>query len=73
LLCLASLVRPTAFARPAESDYGRALDPSRFFGQRVFRDRVEPRWFDGGESAYAARRRMDFFVRHLLDVEPRRD
>ena len=25
-----------------------------------------------GESRYAARRRMDFFVRHLLGVEPRR-
>ncbi|HAL05209.1 MAG TPA: peptidase S9, partial [Verrucomicrobiales bacterium] len=24
-----------------------------------------------GESRYAARRRMDFFVRHLLGVEPR--
>ena len=24
-----------------------------------------------GESKYAARRRMDFFVRHLLGVEPR--
>lgn len=26
-----------------------------------------------GESPYAARRRMDFFVRHLLGVEPRQD
>ena len=26
-----------------------------------------------GETPYAARRRMDFFVRHLLGVEPRRD
>ena len=26
-----------------------------------------------GESAYLARRRMDFFVRHLLGVEPRRE
>jgi dipeptidyl aminopeptidase/acylaminoacyl peptidase len=25
-----------------------------------------------GERPYAARRRMDFFVRHLLGVEPRR-
>lgn len=26
-----------------------------------------------GETPYASRRRMDFFVRHLLGVEPRRD
>jgi dipeptidyl aminopeptidase/acylaminoacyl peptidase len=26
-----------------------------------------------GESPYAARRRMDFFVRHLHGVEPRRE
>jgi hypothetical protein len=25
-----------------------------------------------GESPYAARRRQDFFMRHLLGVEPRR-
>jgi hypothetical protein len=25
------------------------------------------------ESAYGSRRRMDFFVRHLLGVEPRRE
>jgi len=24
-----------------------------------------------GESPYASRRRMDFFVRHLLGIEPR--